>query len=77
MRTNNSENEVVDFNELLIGDSVTDLNGGRAKEVYCFTKEQVEEIVKRVRFKCEVSFVDGTYIIKRIEAHRAKHRVAA
>ena len=66
----------VDFNELLIGDSVTDLNGNRAKEVYCFTEEQVKEIVRRCRFKCSVYKLDNTYIIRRDETYKSKKKGA-
>ena len=67
----------VDFNELLISESATDLNRGKAKEVYCFTKEQADEIVNRCRFKCAVYIVDNTYVIRRIEAYKARKRGAA
>ena len=60
----------VDFNELLIGESAADLNRGVIKEVYAFTKEQVDEIVKRCRFKTSVRIEDGVYIIRRLEAYK-------
>ena len=66
----------VDFNELLISDSATDLNRGKAKEVYCFTEEQANEIVKRCRFECNVYKVDDTYIIRRIEVYTPRKRGA-
>lgn len=62
----------INYNDRLISDSIRDLNRNATKEVYCFSKEQADEILKKCRFKCSVKTKDNVFIIRREE--RYKHR---
>ena len=55
----------IKYNDKFVADSVKELNQHEFAIIYCYNKEQIEQIIKHCKYRCKTEIKDNLYIIKR------------